>query len=203
MTPIQQQRLVGLGLLLLLIGIAAYFLISSANQNHQTVVEKEATQDDNFASLVEPLDNEITEDFLEQEEVLVDPHNLAETETKPIPAAKQALETEEPVKTEEPAPKQAIVEVKKSDKPAILPDKTTELWTAQLASFSLKANAEALAEKVKRQGYNVELLTGKSGNKTIYRVRLQSETNKLSIEKKADSLKKTMNLSPQVFRIND
>jgi cell division septation protein DedD len=203
MTPIQQQRLVGLGLLLLLIGIAAYFLISSANQNHQTVVEKEATQDDNFASLVEPLDNELTEDFLEQEEVLVDPHNLAETETKPIPAAKQALETEEPVKTEESAPKQAIVEVKKSDKPEILPDKTTELWTAQLASFSLKANAEALAEKVKRQGYNVELLTGKSGNKTIYRVRLQSETNKLSIEKKADSLKKTMNLSPQVFRIND
>jgi len=205
MTPIQQQRLVGLGLLLLLIGIVAYFLISSANQNHQELVERELNPDDNFASLVEPLDEQVIDEFLLQEEALVDPHKLTDTE----PAEGTPLTESKPNnsasahKTAETKVNNKVVEVKQADTSEVLKSETVERWTAQLASFSSKANAEALADKVKGIGYEVELLTGKTNNKTIYRVRLQSETNKLSIEKKAETLKKTIGLKPQVFRVNN
>jgi cell division septation protein DedD len=205
MTPIQQQRLLGLGLLLLLIGFVAYFLISNANQNHQEVVDDEINPVDNFASLVEPLDENVFDDFSEQEEALVDPHKLSTTVPKQETSLNDAiLNNVTSAKTlEETEAQNEIVEIEQAVKSKLLTDETSELWTAQLAGFSSKANAQALAEKVKRLGYDVELLTVKTGNKTIYRVRLQSEKNKLSIEKKSDSLKKALGLNPQVFRVSN
>jgi cell division septation protein DedD len=205
MTPIQQQCLFGLGLLLLLIGFVAYFLISNANQNHQEVVDDEINPVDNFASLVEPLDENVFDDFSEQEEALVDPHKLSTTVPKQETSLNDAiLNNVTSAKTlEETEAQNEIVEIEQAVKSKLLTDETSELWTAQLAGFSSKANAQALAEKVKRLGYDVELLTVKTGNKTIYRVRLQSEKNKLSIEKKSDSLKKALGLNPQVFRVSN
>lgn len=205
MTPIQQQRLVGLGLLLLLIGFVAYFLISNANQNHQEVVDDEINPVDDFASLVEPLDENVFDDFSEQEEALVDPHKLSTTVLKQEPSINDAIHknVNSAKIPEETEAQNEIVEIEQAVKPELLKDETSELWTAQLAGFTSKANAQALAEKVKRLGYDVELLIGKTGDKTIYRVRLQTEKNKLSIEKKSDSLKKALGLNPQVFRVSN
>jgi DedD protein len=196
MTSIQQQRLVGLGLLLLLISVVAFFLISSANENHQAEVEQEEKQNEDFASLVEPLDGEQVKVVPAHQEALVDPHQLADVTPK-HPA------NEEKVKLQEPEIEKVVTESKQVVKPAEKTFVPSERWTAQLASFSQKANADALAEKVKSKGYDVELLTGKSGSKTIYRVRLQSEANKVSIEQKAEALRKSLKLNPQVFKVSN
>ena len=204
MTSIQQQRLVGLGLLLLLISVVAFFLISSANENHQAEVEQEAKQDEDFASLVEPLEDEQVEVVSAQQEALVDPHQLADSTPKQ-PVVSEPVKPQKPVVKQpevKPEIEKVVTETKQVVKPVEKIIASSERWTAQLASFSKKTNADALAEKVKSKGYDVELLTGKSGNKTIYRVRLKSEANKASIEQKAETLKKSMNLNPQVFKVS-
>ncbi len=201
MTPIQQQRLLGLGLLLLLISVVAFFLISSANENHQADIEDVSKEDESFASLIEPLDEgeAETETVLIEQEALVDPHKLEQVKSVPKTVEKQPVPQQkatdhEPIKTAV----KSIDPVKKDlSKNTSLPS-----WTAQLASFTVKANADALAEKVKSQGYDVEILTSKSGNKTVYRVRLEAETNKASVEQKAARLKNSLKLSPQVLKVN-
>ena len=201
MTPIQQQRLLGLGLLLLLISVVAFFLISSANENHQADIEEVSKEDESFASLIEPIDEgeAETETVLIEQEVLVDPHKIEQVKSVPKTVEKQPVPQQ---KTTEHEPIKTAVKSIEPVKKDLSKNTSLPSWTAQLASFTVKANADALAEKVKSQGYDVEVLTSKSGNKTVYRVRLEAETNKASVEQKAARLKDSLKLSPQVLKVN-
>lgn len=78
MTPIEQQRLIGAILLLLMISVATYFLISGANTG---VVEKETVKgEQDFTSVVQPLSEDNVEVVDYADETLLDPHNLGQQE---------------------------------------------------------------------------------------------------------------------------
>ena len=45
-------------------------------------------------------------------------------------------------------------------------------WSVQLGSFSSRANADALSEWCREQGYGVKVVTGQDGGRTLHRVRV-------------------------------
>ncbi|MDE0129787.1 MAG: SPOR domain-containing protein [Gammaproteobacteria bacterium] len=45
-------------------------------------------------------------------------------------------------------------------------------WAVQLGSFSSRANADALSEWCREQGYGVKVVTGQDGGRTLHRVRV-------------------------------
>ena len=45
-------------------------------------------------------------------------------------------------------------------------------WAVQLGSFSSRANADALSEWCRKQGYGVKVMTGQDGGRTLHRVRV-------------------------------
>ncbi|MDE0489651.1 MAG: SPOR domain-containing protein [Gammaproteobacteria bacterium] len=45
-------------------------------------------------------------------------------------------------------------------------------WAVQLGSFSSRANADALSEWCREQGYGVKVMTGQDGGGTLHRVRV-------------------------------
>jgi len=45
-------------------------------------------------------------------------------------------------------------------------------WAVQLGSFSSRANADALSDWCREQGYGVKVVTGQDGGRTLHRVRV-------------------------------
>ena len=45
-------------------------------------------------------------------------------------------------------------------------------WAVQLGSFSSRANADALSEWCREQGYGVQVVTGQDGDQTLHKVRV-------------------------------
>ncbi|RKZ95821.1 MAG: hypothetical protein DRQ40_02730, partial [Gammaproteobacteria bacterium] len=75
MTDIIKQRLIGSVLLLFVIGSAAYFLISNANNDNdvQKSIDLPTIEKTDFKSSIEPMAVEFIED---DQETLLDPHDL-------------------------------------------------------------------------------------------------------------------------------
>ncbi len=71
MTPIQQQRLIGAGLLVLLVALLAYVVISKVGQ-HQTEQSLELPEPIEFSSVIEPIDKNGVETVQGDSEPMVD-----------------------------------------------------------------------------------------------------------------------------------
>ncbi|MEX0614835.1 MAG: hypothetical protein WD177_02895, partial [Methylophaga sp.] len=71
MTPIQQQRLIGAGLLVLLVAVLAYVVLSKVGQ-HQTEQSLELPEPIEFSSVIEPIDEDGVEKVKENSEAMVD-----------------------------------------------------------------------------------------------------------------------------------
>jgi len=71
MTPIQQQRLIGAGLLVLLVAVLAYVVLSKVGQ-HQTEQTLELPEPIEFSSVIEPIDENGAETVEGDSEAMVD-----------------------------------------------------------------------------------------------------------------------------------
>ncbi|MEX1199723.1 MAG: SPOR domain-containing protein [Methylophaga sp.] len=71
MTPIQQQRLIGAGLLVLMVTVLAYVVLSKVGQ-HQTEQSLELPEPIEFSSVIEPIDEDGVEKVKENSEAMVD-----------------------------------------------------------------------------------------------------------------------------------
>ncbi|PCH66111.1 MAG: hypothetical protein COC04_00060 [Gammaproteobacteria bacterium] len=185
MTLIEQQRLMGAVLLLLIISVISYFLISGTNTG---VTKAEPTQMElSFTSVVQPLAEDDVEVVEYADETLLDPQNLGAIANTP----EMTIDVEpivESAKMSDPAPT------------ANSTDLATPKWILQLASFSVKTNAEALAEQLSTLGYKPSVESTATGNGMIYRVRLAPMKNKTMADNLAIELAKKLNLKPQVLQ---
>lgn len=71
MTPIQQQRLIGAGLLVLLVAVLAYAVLSKVGQ-HQTEQSLKLPEPIEFSSVIEPIDEDGVETVADDSETMVD-----------------------------------------------------------------------------------------------------------------------------------
>ena len=185
MTLIEQQRLTGAVLLLLIISVVSYFLISGTNTkvNDTESVQIEST----FTSVVQPLIEDDVEVVEYADETLLDPHNLSSIASTPA----MTVDIE------------PIVEQDKLSIPAPTENEAvsaTSKWILQLASFSVKTNAEALAEQLSKLGYTPSVESSATDKGMIYRVRLAPLKNKATADNLAVELAKKLNLKPQVLQ---
>ncbi|OUR86414.1 hypothetical protein A9Q92_05845 [Methylophaga sp. 42_8_T64] len=185
MTLIEQQRLTGAVLLLLIISVVSYFLISGANTG---ISETEDVQiEPIFTSVVQPLIQDDVEVVEYADETLLDPQDLGSI----VDTSVMTVDVE------------PIIEQEKSSDPAPTAnaaDLATPKWILQLASFSVKTNAEALAEQLSKLGYKPSVESSATEKGTIYRVRLAPMQNKTTAENLAVELAKKLNLKPQVLQ---
>jgi len=202
MTGQQQQRLLGAILVLALIVSLAFFLINSANKD--LLVEDDVVVIDNFMTLEEISDGDIeVVDY--GLEASVDPHHLLAEQapvieeviieetviSKPAP---QSVEKPMIVKTQpQTVTKEVSPTVIKTDKQVV------EQWVLQLASFSVKANADALEKEITALGYQPKVEQSQTKSGTIYRVRIGPEQDKTLLEKTAASLQKKQGLKSQLL----
>ena len=75
-------------------------------------------------------------------------------------------------------------------------------WVLQVASFTVRKNADDLAAQLRQLGHEPMIETGNSGGKAIYRVRLQPVSNRAALEKTAKTLSDKLNLNPQIQQYN-
>jgi cell division septation protein DedD len=68
----------------------------------------------------------------------------------------------------------------------------------QVASFTVRKNADDLVTQLKQLGHEPVIKTGSSGGKAIYRVRLQPVSNRAELETTAKTLSDKLNLNPQI-----
>jgi DedD protein len=83
--------------------------------------------------------------------------------------------------------------------PAIKPSNVTG-WVVQVGSFSKKSNAENLRNKLRNMGMASFVVTGKSNNKTVYRVRVGPEINRSDAEQVQATIKKKTKLNGLVMK---
>ncbi|MFT7414337.1 MAG: cell division septation protein DedD [Methylophagaceae bacterium] len=183
MTTIQLQRIIGVALLFSVIIGIAMLLIRSADDG-VAIDNTEQISNLGFDSQIA----EITEPYVEEATINLEP-------------VKQS--------PDELIPEQAMVESKTIPEPVVaepLPDKivqadiSAQKWVIQLASFSVKANADALSLQIDKMGYKsvIENSNGVSGK--VYRVRLEPMADKRKAQAIANDLSKTLTLSTQVLQ---
>ena len=186
MTAIQQQRLVGARLLLLIMISIALFLINQATSDdvepQPEIVPSTILIDDTSEGDIEIIDYHA--------EVLLDPHNINQQETVEVDMADK-IELSETVAQNDNNPAVSTI------KPTA--EVTTELWVLQVASFTVKDNASSLQNKVNALGYQAKLEQIQTDTRTVYRVRIGPEKDKAILEKVAVDLKKQLKLSPQIL----
>ena len=186
MTLIQQQRLIGAILLVCLIGVIAWFLLDTVEQSQP---DKPTPEPIAFDSVIEPIPDNV--ELVEPvEEALVDPQSLGQeqTDNNAELAVKDPEQNTIPAPAPAPAPAQQQTEA------------TTQqaLWVLQLASFSEKQNADALAGRVKALGYEPMIETTSSAGTVIHRVRLKPVSDRSKLEQTAQTLNKKLGLSTQI-----
>ena len=184
MTLIEQQRLMGAVLLLLIISVISYFLISGTQT--EDVDTESVKAESTFTSVVQPLTEADVEVVDYADETLLDPQNLGSVAEIPDAVVE--------------AP---IVEIEKKNEPSSVESATevvTPKWILQLASFSVKTNAEALVAQLSSLGYKPSLESSATDKGTIYRVRLAPMPNKTTAENLAVELAKKLKLKPQVLQ---
>ena len=73
-------------------------------------------------------------------------------------------------------------------------------WIVQVGSFSQKANAEKLRDKLRKMGMASFVATGTSGNKKVYRVRVGPEISRSDAEKIQATIKAKTKLNGLVMQ---
>jgi DedD protein len=212
MSPIQQQRLIGAGLLVLFIAVLAYLVLSKVGE-HERQQTLEIPEPIEFSSVIEPIDDGV-ETVVDDGETMVDadtqqsivavpsvpvvePAPAPKPEVAPAPAPKPAPEPIKPEPKPEvvaPAPKPApIVEQKTPEAPKPIstatPTKSGDSWLIQLGSFSVQANAQALKAKVEQMGYKPYIESTQTASGQIYRVRLPAVSDRSQADATAAKIK--------------
>jgi len=187
MTLIQQQRLIGALLLVCMFSGIAYFLMSNANQTEEPIL-KPIKPEQAFTSSIEAISDDI-EVISDESETLIDPHNLKsekiETDKEPVAAVIQKdVKKELPITA---VPEKSVVT-------------STDSWFLQLASFSVKKNAQALQKQVSSLGYTANIQSGVGDKGTIYRVRIGPDNSKPTLEKASLILNDKLELKSQIVK---
>lgn len=125
-------------------------------------------------------------------------------EPKPEPVTPKA---EPAPKAPEPKPSPAPIENKPKPEPAPVPAatessasaETASRWILQLGSFSVEANATSLKKQLEEIGYKPMIEQTRSAGTVIYRVRLQPNSDRATLEKTAESIRNKLNLNTQIF----
>lgn len=228
MTLIQQQRLLGAVLLVCLIGVIAWFLLDTVEKNQPEQPQEEPIA---FDSVIEPIPEDV-EVVEPNEETLVDPEGLSQAETDTKPQQPAAPEPSSPVSkapetpsAPEPAPTpetatasvpQPEPEPKPQPKPkpvsepqtaenksaTAAPSSAQPQWVLQLASFSVRDNADALSNQLKQMGYDPMIETISNAGTLIYRVRLQPVTDRIKLQQTAERLSDKLKLNAQILQHN-
>lgn len=209
MTLIQQQRLLGAVLLVCLIGVIAWFLLDTVEQNQPAQAKEEPIS---FDSVIEPIaeDMEMVEPA---PEALVDPEGLSASEGKSetvaekdtVVASKPETDTEpapeaEPKAAVEPEPQTEATDSTASQ--AAITSTAKPQWVLQLASFSVRENAVALSSQLKQMGYDPMIETISSAGTLIYRVRLQPVSDRIKLQQTAQTLSQKLKLNAQILQHN-
>lgn len=113
------------------------------------------------------------------------------------PAAEETVESASepepaPERTEpEPQAQPAVADAKPEPPPeAPTAASSTGMWAVQLGSFSSRENADALASKLRGQGYMATVSQVTTGNGTMHRVRVGPQRNREEAEQWATRLAK-------------
>jgi cell division protein FtsN len=174
MTTIQHQRIIGVVLLFSVIIGIAMILIRSADDG-AAIDNTEQISSLGFESH----NTEISEPYVS--EVIIDLDRAAQHS--------EALTLAQTVVVPETAPAPKIVQAE-----------LTATWVIQLASFSVKANADALNLQAKAMGYKSVIEYSEGLNGKIYRVRLEPIADKQKAQTIASDLNKKLKLSTQVLQ---
>lgn len=143
----------------------------------------------------------VTQPVVEPEAVAPEP--IAEAPKEPEPAPKPAPEpTPKPEPKSVPEPKSAATPAKpdvSSTTTAEVPTDVVSGWILQLGSFSVESNATSLKKQLEELGYKPMIEQTRSGGSVIYRVRLQPNSDRATLEKTAESIRNKLNLNTQIF----
>jgi len=190
MTLIQQQRLIGALLLVCFFSGIAYFLMSSAKQTEEPIF-KSIEPEQAFTSSIEAISDNV-EVISDEAEMLIDPHNLKSEEAvidkEPIPVT-AVIQKEVEKEVAIAVPVQVKSNITKSDS-----------WFLQLASFSVKKNAQALQKQVSSLGYSAKVQASEGSKGTVYRVRIGPDNSKPALEKTSLVLNKKLGLKSQIVK---
>jgi cell division septation protein DedD len=119
----------------------------------------------------------------------------------PTPKVTQAVPAPTPKVTQAvPAPIPKVTQAVPIPAPKVTQAEPTVAWVIQLASFSVKANADALSLQAKQMGYKSVIENSEGSNGKIYRVRLEPIADKLKAQAVASELNKKLKLSSQVLQ---
>ena len=80
----------------------------------------------------------------------------------------------------------------------VVPEKTADRWTVQIATFKSRNNATRLVEKLKKDNYDAYSTT----TSTLYKVYVGPEFKRDTAEKMRDEIKKKFNLAGIVIRFS-
>lgn len=196
MTLIEQQRLIGAVLLLVIISVVSYFLISSANNVTEDTETVQSEQ--SFTSVVEPISEPEVEIVEYVDETLLDPQNLAQRQVSVQSETVDIKDSE--IISDKIKSIDKVTDQSASTSEEEVTVTTTSNWILQLGSFSVKNNADALVSQLKKLGYQPTIETSETDKGTIYRVRLADIKTETIATKLANDLAKKLNLSPQVFQ---
>lgn len=212
MTTIQLQRIIGVVLLFSVIIGIAMILIRSADDG----VPVDNTEQ--ISSLgFEPDSAEITKPYVSEARINLegsaqysDELTLAPTVEDPAPSVTQSVPAPPPSVTQsvptpapkvmESAPAPAPKVTQSAPAPKVTQSVPTVAWVIQLASFSVKANADALSLQAKQMGYKSVIENSEGSNGKIYRVRLEPIADKLKAQAVASELNKKLKLTTQVLQ---
>ena len=132
----------------------------------------------------------------------------SETTKAPEPKPEPVIPKADPApKAPEPKPSPAPIENKPKPEPAPVPAttessasaETASRWILQLGSFSVEANATSLKKQLEEIGYKPMIEQTRSAGNVIYRVRLQPNSDRATLEKTAESIRNKLNLNTQIF----
>lgn len=220
MTPIQQQRLMGAGLLLLLVAVLAYVVLSKVGQHQaeQTLVLPEPIE---FSSVIEPIAKDGVETTQTNNEAMVDADlqqsttaentviTASDAETNQTGAESTASETFAE-NVEMPPPAEPITrssaQAETTAKPAATSQSnavattSNDRWLIQLGSFSVQQNAQSLKAEAEKLGYKPYIESSQTDKGRIYRVRLPEIANRAQADDIASLINKELNIKPQVSK---
>ncbi|MAK65437.1 MAG: hypothetical protein CMH21_00250 [Methylophaga sp.] len=223
MTQKQQQRLIGTLLLVFFIAVLAYIVLSKVSQTEsgRQVQEEEPIQ---FSSVIEALQEETDDESLMGDETSLaeeafvdigsaDTENIPQSSVsdKPVETDSSTEKTPEPeIISEKPAPApkpepEPVAETPEPSPPPVSqPEPSTSAdsasrWILQLGSFSVEANATSLKKQLEDIGYKPMIEQTRSGETVIYRVRLQPDADRATLERTAASIREQLNLNTQIF----
>lgn len=123
-----------------------------------------------------------------------------EPEQPPDSQKKLPAEPASAVADSKPEPKTASADKDKKETVAAIKPSDVTGWVVQVGSFSNKANAEKLRDKLRKMGMASFVAKGMSDNKTVYRVRVGPEAERADAEILKAEIKEKTNLNGLVMK---